>query len=87
MGIDQMMEKMARGQKTVIGMVHCLPLPGTLNYRGSMEELFERAVSDAVTLWRSGVDAVIVENTNDLPQSRLGGCGADPNPRWGGCVL
>ena len=71
MGIDQMMEKMARGQKTVIGMVHCLPLPGTLNYRGSMEELFERAVSDAVTLWRSGVDAVIVENTNDLPQSRL----------------
>ena len=71
MGIDQMMEKMARGQKTVIGMVHCLPLPGTLNYRGSMEELFERAVSDSVTLWRSGVDAVIVENTNDLPQSRL----------------
>ena len=30
MGIDQMMEKMARGQKAVIGMVHCLPLPGTL---------------------------------------------------------
>ena len=71
MGIDQMMDKMARGQKAMIGMVHCLPLPGTQNYRGSVEELFERAVSDAVILWKCGVDAVIVENTNDLPQSRL----------------
>lgn len=71
MGIDQMMEKMARGQKSIIGMVHCLPLPGTLNYRGNVEELFDRAVTDALVLWRSGVDAVIVENTNDLPQSCL----------------
>lgn len=70
-GIDHLMEKMKRGEKAVIGMVHCLPLPGTLNFGGNVEALFERAAADAAILQAAGVDAVIVENTNDQPQSCL----------------
>ena len=51
----------------VIGMVHCLPLPGSPSYQGDIDKVMERAVEDARTLERGGVDAVMVENTNDNP--------------------
>lgn len=51
----------------VIGMVHCLALPGTMNYEGSCEKIFEQAVADAKTLEACGVDALIVENMGDSP--------------------
>ena len=54
-------------RKTIIGMVHCLPLPGTRNYSGSMQQIIDRAVADATILEAAGVDALIVENTNDSP--------------------
>lgn len=57
--------------KTVIGMVHCLPLPGTAGFGGDYEEILRRAVSDALTLERAGVDAVIVENMGDTPFGAL----------------
>lgn len=53
----------------VIGMVHCLPLPGTKNYSGSCEKVFSQAVADAVTLEKCGVNAVIIENMGDTPFS------------------
>ena len=55
----------------VIAMVHCLPLPGSPACRGDMGEVLERAVEDARTLERGGVDALIVENTNDAPFTEL----------------
>lgn len=64
-----LIERMKRGEKCIIGMVHCLPLPGTLGYGGSMEEIHGRAVRDGMILERAGADAIIVENTNDFPQS------------------
>jgi len=33
--------------KPLIGMVHLLPLPGAPRWRGSMQEVLDRAVSDA----------------------------------------
>ncbi|MDD4699565.1 MAG: BtpA/SgcQ family protein, partial [Oscillospiraceae bacterium] len=51
----------------IIGMVHCLPLPGTPNYAGDMEAVIKQAVDDAITLEKAGVDAVIVENMGDDP--------------------
>ncbi len=54
-------------QKRIIGMVHCLPLPGTLGYDGNMEKVRRRALEDARTLRDGGVDAVIVENNSDSP--------------------
>lgn len=54
-------------QRFVIGMVHCLPLPGTAHYNGNLERLFSQAVQDAKTLEAAGVNAVIVENMGDDP--------------------
>jgi len=60
-------DKMNRGEKVIVGMVHCLPLPGTLLYGGDMEAVCRRALADAAVLQAAGADAVIVENTNDKP--------------------
>lgn len=60
-------ERMHDGEKILVGMVHCLPLPGTLLYGGDMNEICRRALADAAALQKVGVDAVIVENTNDKP--------------------
>lgn len=51
----------------LIGMVHLLPLPGTPGYRGSMEEVADRALADARALAEAGFDALLVENYGDAP--------------------
>ncbi|MCF0230180.1 MAG: BtpA/SgcQ family protein [Parasporobacterium sp.] len=51
----------------VIGMVHCLALPGTMNYGGNCRDIIDHAVTDAKILEESGVDAIIVENMGDSP--------------------
>jgi membrane complex biogenesis BtpA family protein len=62
----------AKGKGFVIGMAHCLPLPGTMNYdgEGGCEKIFAQAVRDAKTLEENGVDAIIVENMGDGPFAR-----------------
>lgn len=59
------------GTTTVIGMVHCLPLPGTAGFDGNFDKIIRHAVADAVTLEKAGVDAVIVENMGDTPFTAL----------------
>lgn len=54
---------------TIIGMVHCLPLPTTAGFSGDYQKIIAQAVQDAVTLEKAGVDAVIVENMGDTPFS------------------
>lgn len=54
--------------KPVIGMVHLKPLPNTPNYEGmKIEEIIDYALKDAKTLIEGGVDALLVENFNDIP--------------------
>ncbi len=65
-------DRMARGEKISIGMVHTLPLPGTYGNTCGMQEIIDRAVSDAKTLERAGFDALIVENVNDAPYHKSG---------------
>lgn len=60
-------ERMKRGEKITIGMVHLLPLPGTLKYQGDFQAIIDQAVEDAKKLEKAGFDAVIVENVNDGP--------------------
>ena len=43
-------EKFSIGSETVIGMVHCLPLPTTAGFDGDYQKILDRAVQDAVTL-------------------------------------
>lgn len=56
-----------RGQKTIIGMVHCLALPTTKNFCGDMQKIIDQAVADALTLEKASVNAIIVENMGDEP--------------------
>lgn len=64
-------EILTKGSKTVIGMVHCLPLPGTSGFDGDFDKIIEQAVEDAITLEKAGVDALIVENMGDAPFAAL----------------
>lgn len=48
-------------------MVHLLPLPGSPRFGGSLQQVVDRAASDAQLLAAGGVDAVMVENYGDLP--------------------
>lgn len=55
-------DKTKNGGPVLIGMIHCLPLPGTLGSTYTIEQVVERAVSDAKVLEAAGFDAVMVEN-------------------------
>lgn len=48
-------------------MVHLGPLPGSPAYRGSLDEVLERAAADARTLTEAGFDAIMIENFGDAP--------------------
>jgi len=52
--------------KTVIGVVHLKPLPGSPNYT-TFEEVIDSAIKDAKALEDGGVDAIIIENYGDKP--------------------
>jgi membrane complex biogenesis BtpA family protein len=54
-------------EQFIIGMVHCLPLPGTPNYCGDIVKIISQAIQDAIVLEKSGFDAIIVENMGDDP--------------------
>ena len=53
--------------KPVIGMVHLMPLPGSPNYGGSIQQIFDAAVQDMRALEEGGADAFIIENFGDVP--------------------
>ncbi len=54
-------------QKPIIGMVHLLPLPGSPLFAGSVDEIIERAVSDAELLAQGGCHGLMMENFGDSP--------------------
>ncbi len=53
--------------RTLIGMVHLPPLPGSPRWDGSMERAIAAAVADARAMAEGGMDAVLVENYGDVP--------------------
>jgi hypothetical protein len=62
-----MKELLGLGNKTVIGMVHCLPLPGTAGFTDNMEKIFSQAIKDAKALEAAGCNAIMIENMGDGP--------------------
>lgn len=54
-----------KDKNLVIGMVHCLALPGTPNFCGDMKKVIDQAVGDAIILEKAGMDAIIIENMGD----------------------
>src|SRR5882762_10091549 len=53
--------------RTIIGMVHLPPLPGSPRWDGSMARVVAAALADARALGEGGVDAILVENFGDAP--------------------
>ena len=57
-------------KSTFIGVLHLKPLPGSPRWGGSMLEIIDAACRDAEAYARGGVDAVILENFEDIPFAR-----------------
>ncbi len=55
------------GTLPVFGMIHLKPLPGSPLFGGSMMEVVESALRDAVAWRRGGADGLVVENFGDRP--------------------
>ena len=55
------------GSRTLVGMVHLAPLPGSPDSRLSLTGVIEAACRDARTLTDAGFDAILVENFGDSP--------------------
>lgn len=54
--------------KPIIGMVHCIPLPGAPGYTGyGMQPIIDHARRDALALAAGGCHGLIVENMWDIP--------------------
>ena len=61
-------------KKPVIGMIHLRPLPGAALYRGGGSgPVLEVALADGRLLDEAGVDAILLQNTGDLPATSDGG--------------
>src|SRR5258708_31607588 len=56
-----------RLERTIIGMVHLPPLPGSPRWDGAMARVVALALADAHALVDGGGDAVLVENFGDAP--------------------
>src|SRR5262249_38011291 len=54
-------------ERTVIGMVHLIPLPGSPRWARSMRAVLAAALADARPLPDGGVDALLIENFGDAP--------------------
>lgn len=53
--------------RPIIGMIHLMPLPGSPGFRGSMEQVLERALKEAEILAEGGLSGILVENYGDTP--------------------
>jgi len=53
--------------RTLIGMLHLQPLPGSPRWEGSMARVIDGALADARALVDGGMDALLVENYGDAP--------------------
>lgn len=62
----------------VIGVIHCLPLPGAPDYEGRpVAEIVRHAVEEGRRYAEGGVDGLIVENHGDIPFAKPGQLGPE----------
>jgi membrane complex biogenesis BtpA family protein len=54
-------------RRTLIGMIHLRPLPGSPRWSGAMGAVVDAALADARALVDGGIDALLVENYGDAP--------------------
>lgn len=77
-GTTQTLPDIFRTAKPIIGTVHLRPLPGAPLYDGeSLESILSTALRDVEAYVSGGIDALIVENSGDLPFSKPGDIGME----------
>lgn len=54
-------------KKPVIGVLQLLPLPGSPQWQGNLQAVIDRAEQEASAMVSSGIDTILLENTNDAP--------------------
>jgi len=58
-------------EKPLVGMIHLLPLAGSVRYKQQgPKPIVDAALRDLYALESGGVDAVLVENLNDVPYAK-----------------
>ena len=70
--MGRFLDQLSSGMKPIAGMVHLAALPGSVHDFEPFEKTAERAVREMRTLSESGFDAVMVQNTGDVPASEFG---------------
>lgn len=63
-------EKLLNKGKFLVGMVHLAPLPGSADFQGDMETVYNHALADAKSLADNGIEALMVENFSDGPYAK-----------------
>ena len=61
------MQAMFGEGKSLIGVIHLPPLPGSPRWSGNLSSVLEQAEREAATLAEGGANAIIVENFGDAP--------------------
>ena len=62
-----MNNQLFRAKKSLIGVVHLPPLPGSPRWGGDMRRVLKQAQAEAETLEKGGANGIIVENFWDAP--------------------
>ncbi|MEZ0368976.1 MAG: BtpA/SgcQ family protein [Candidatus Sericytochromatia bacterium] len=63
----QRFQKVFQTPKSIIAMIHLLPLMGTPNQTHATDEILDTALQEAERYLKAGVDALMIENMHDLP--------------------
>jgi len=53
--------------RTIIGMIHVDPLPGTPKFKGNFPEIIAKAREEALMYKKAGIDVLAIENMHDVP--------------------
>jgi membrane complex biogenesis BtpA family protein len=53
--------------KTITGMIHVDPLPGTPKYAGNFTSIIKKAKEEAAIYRDAGIDMIAIENMHDVP--------------------
>jgi hypothetical protein len=61
------MKNFLANQKTIIGMIHVDPLPGTPRFNSSMAEIIAKAKAEARLYKEAGIDMLAIETMHDVP--------------------
>ena len=64
------MRNFLQDKKTIIGMIHVDPLPGTPKFKGTMPEVIKKAKAEAKLYQEAGIDMLAIENMHDVPFDR-----------------